>query len=149
MTASPTGMASSRKMAGNRGKTRGSTGPRTASGKARSSRNALRHGLAAARLPTSEPVDGDIERLAAAIAGPNPDSCRLHFARIAAEAELDVRRVRSVRLSLLAARTPVASAASDAEDEAHPSAATLPKLPCLDRYEQRASSRRNRALRLL
>jgi hypothetical protein len=84
--------------------------------------------------------------LASAIAGPNPDPCRLHFAKIAAEAEVDLRRVRAVRLSLLASRM---SAASEPAHGSHAPVATLPILPRLDRYEQRALSRRNRALRLL
>jgi hypothetical protein len=123
-------------------------GPRTAKGKARSSHNALQHGLAA-RLPWTGATGRDIECLASVIAGPNPDACRLHFARIAAEAELELRRVRAVRLSWLAATMPADVGASHLGHQTQVPAARLPNLLRLDRYEQRALSRRNRALRLL
>jgi len=141
-------MVSSRKIAANRRNARYSRGPRTAKGKARSRRNALRHGLAV-RLPWSGAIDREVERLAAQIVGPNPDPCRLHFAKIAAEAELELRRVRAIRVSLLASGMPAGSTASMPGQEPHAAAPTLLNLPRLDRYEQRALSRRNRALRLL
>jgi hypothetical protein len=141
-------MASSQKIAANRRNARQSTGPRSAEGKGRSKQNAFWHGLAV-RLPATGAIDLDVERLASAIAGANPDPCRWHFAKIAAEAELELRRVRTVRLSLLAASTSTGSAASEPDQETHAPAATLLALPRLDRYEKRALSRRNRALRLL
>ena len=98
-------MASPRKIAANRRNAQHSTGPRTANGKGRSKHNALRHGLAV-RLPTTGTIDRDVERLASAIAGPDPDPCRWHFAIIAAEAELELRRVRAVRLSVSHRQTP-------------------------------------------
>jgi hypothetical protein len=126
-----------------------STGPRTAQGKTRSKLNAWRHGLAAVRLPSTGAIDREVEHLSSAIAGPNPDPCREHFARIAAEAELELRRVRAARLSLLAASKPASSAPAESEEQLDASAATLLTLARMDRYEQRALSRRNRALRLL
>ena len=140
-------MASPQRIAANRRNARRSTGPRTATGKARAKRNAWQHGLAA-RLPCTDAVGSDVERLALAIAGPDPDPCRLHFANIAANAQLELRRIHAVRLSLLAAR-PHGSTASDAEQESPVPAATLLNLPRLDRYERRVLSRRNRALQLL
>jgi hypothetical protein len=141
-------MASPEQNAANRRNAQLSSGPRTAKGKARARLNALRHGLAA-RLPTVGSVDREVERLASAIAGSNSDTCRWHFAMIAAETELELRRVRAVRLSLLTAGSTADSTAQDAEHEAYVSTAMLLNLPSLDRYEQRALSRRNRALRLL
>jgi len=141
-------MVSSRKIAANRRNARYSRGPRTTKGKARSRRNALRHGLAV-RLPWSGAIDREVERLAAQIAGPNPDPCRLHFANIAAEAEFELRRVRARRLLLLASGTAAGSTASEPGRETRDRALTLLNLPRLDRYEQRALSRRNGALRLL
>ena len=57
-------MTSERRVAVNRRNARRSTGPRTRSGKARSSRNALRHGLTAERvvLPGEDPVAFDTLR---------------------------------------------------------------------------------------
>lgn len=141
-------MASPRKIAANRRNAQQSTGPRTAKGRGRSKHNALRHGLAA-RLATIGTIDRDVERLASAIAGPDPDPCRRHFAIIAAQAELELRRVRAVRLSSLTSRTPAGSSPPDPQQETESPATSLPNLLRLDRYEQRALSRRNRALRLL
>ena len=140
MIANVIAMASSQKIAANRRNAQCSTGPRTANGKGRARLNAFRHGLAAHLLATGA-VDPDVERLASAIAGPNPDSCRLHFASIAAETEFELRQVRARRRSLLALTT-------SAGEMLNPATACL-NLPRLDRYEQRALSRRNRALRLL
>jgi hypothetical protein len=141
-------MASPTKIAANRRNARQSTGPRSTKGKGRSKQNAFWHGMAV-RLPTTSAVDRDVERLASAIAGANPDLCRWHFAKIAAEAELELRRVRAVRLSLLAAGNSADVTALDADHGTCTSTAMLLNLPSLDRYEQRALSRRNRALRLL
>jgi hypothetical protein len=141
-------MASPKKIAANQRNAKLSTGPRTAKGKASSQQNALWHGLAMG-LAATDAVDRDVERLASAIAGANPDPCRLHFAKVAAEAELELRRVRATRLSLLASRSRPGSAGSEPEHETHAPATTLLNLPRLDRYERRAVSRRNRALRLL
>jgi hypothetical protein len=141
-------MASPQKIAANRRNAQHSTGPRTVKGKSRSKQNGLRHGLAVT-LPTIGVIGRDVERLASAIAGPDPDPCRRHFAIMAAEAELELRRVRAVRLSRLASQTPVGSSPPDPEQEANGLVGALPNLVRLDRYERRALSRRNRALRLL
>jgi hypothetical protein len=141
-------MASQRKVAANRRNAQRSTGPRTANGKARARLNALRHGLAV-QLSARGAGAREVERLASAIAGPNPDPCRLHFANIAAEAEFELRRVRAYRLSLVAWGTLAGPTASEPEREPQDRGATFCKLPRLDRYEQRALARRNRALRLL
>jgi hypothetical protein len=141
-------MASLRKITANRRNTQYSTEPLTPNGKGRSKHNALRHGLAV-RLPATGTVDRDVERLASAIAGPDPDPCCGHFAKIAAEAELELRRVHAIRLSLLAPRAPAGSAGPEPDHETHATTAALLVGPRLDRYERRALSRRNRALRLL
>jgi hypothetical protein len=90
-------MTSPEKVAANQRNAAYSTGPRTESGKARSKRNSLRHGLAA-KLHTTGHVSQEIKHLAAAIVGPDPDPSRLHFAIVAAEAEFELRRVRAARL---------------------------------------------------
>jgi hypothetical protein len=127
--------------------TRRSTGPRTTRGKARSKLNGWRHGLAAARLATTGTVDRDVERLASAIAGPNPDACRWHFAIMAAEVELELRRVRTARLERFGSTIAAGSSAPNAEHEQN-LAIVLPDLIRFDRHEPRALSRRNKALKL-
>jgi hypothetical protein len=144
-------MASSRRLAAsNQRNAQRSTGPRSRQGKARASRNAWRHGLAACATWTG-PLAPDLERLTDAIAGPNPDSCRRHFANIAAEAEFELRRVRAARLTLIAPLTAnlVETKDRDADADRPAPSAILKSLARLDRYERRATSRRNRALRLL
>ena len=139
-------MPSPKKRAANKRNATCSTGPRTATGKARSKRNSLRHGLAA-KLDTNGRTAPEVKSLALAIAGANPDPCRLHFAIVAAEAEFELRRVRAARLTALTSNKPdVSSIDLNLVLNAQPA---LLNLPHLDRYEGRALARRNRALRLL
>ena len=93
-------MSSSRKIATNRRNARRSTGPRSAAGKACSSRNALRHGLAISLASLPEKTL-EIEQLARTVAGEDAKPARLHYARIAAEAELELLRVRAARVALI------------------------------------------------
>ena len=84
-------MASERQLAANRANARKSTGPRSASGKKRASRNALKHGL-------TTPVSGaefirEIEALAGQIADDPEDRLRMVAARDAAAAQLELTRV--------------------------------------------------------
>jgi hypothetical protein len=92
-------MASDRKIAANRRNARQSTGPRSRLGKKHASRNAYRHGLTL-RVPSTS-LEKRLERLARRIAGRSQDEALLSFARTAAEAELELRRVRNVRISLI------------------------------------------------
>jgi hypothetical protein len=68
---------------------------------------------------------------------------------IAAEAELGLRQVRAVRFSWLTSKTPPGSSRGDQDQEGKGLATSLPNLIRLERYERRALSRRDRALRLL
>jgi hypothetical protein len=70
---------------------------------------------------------------------------------MAAEAEFELRRVRAARLTLIAPLVADLVETEDREADAdRPGpAAILKSLTRLDRYERRATSRRNRALRLL
>jgi len=88
-------MASDRKIAANRKNALRSTGPRSAAGKTRVSRNAVRHGLSA---PIADlPVSAEMDRLARKLAGEFATPQRLEQARIAAEAEFEILRVRAHR----------------------------------------------------
>ena len=93
-------MTSERKIRTNRANARASTGPKSAQGRARSARNAVRHGLS---LPVhSDPVlSEEVEALAREIAGPDPSAEIQELARRIAEAQYDLRRVRYARYQLL------------------------------------------------
>src|SRR6266487_3408778 len=110
-------MSSHRQIAANRRNARRSTGPRTPAGVKRAARNALRHGLT---IPLArDPVAcAEVNRLAAALVGPCPSPARLEQARIAAEAEFELRRVRAHRKSLLD-RKAVALAAHQHDENRH------------------------------
>jgi hypothetical protein len=93
-------LTSDRKIKANRDNARASTGPKTQHGRARSTRNALRHGLS---LPVVvDPALADeVAALARAIAGPDANADQQRLARQVAEAEVDLRRVLQARHHLL------------------------------------------------
>src|SRR6266545_3655258 len=142
-------MASAAKIAANRRNAQRSTGPRSAVGKARARHNAFRHGLC-------RPVGHDdvalalINNLAAAFAPDTLDGPEIEAAMFAAEAQVEILRVRRAKVDL------VNRAADHLRDE---DARSLPPeeratlafaqnaktLAAFDRYERRARSRRNRA----
>ena len=85
----------------NRRNARASTGPRTAAGKARVGKNALRHGLAIP-VALNPALADEIEHLARLIAGQGANRGLLERARSIAEAQVDLLRVRRARYALLA-----------------------------------------------
>ena len=92
-------MATQKQIEAKRRNARKSTGPRSASGKKRASRNALKHGL-------TTPISGavvtrEIEALARQIAGDPEDRLRMALARDAAEAQLDLARVQRVGVAFI------------------------------------------------
>jgi hypothetical protein len=93
-------MTGALKAESNRTNARSSTGPKTEWGKARSARNALRHGLS---LPVVEDpsLSLEIDALACQIAGKDASPEIQDLARRVAEAQIDLRRVRYVRYKLL------------------------------------------------
>ena len=93
-------MTSDRKIKANRANAQASTGPKTADGRARAARNALRHALS---LPVcSNPaLSEEVETLAREIAGPGANAETQDLARQVAEAQIDLRRVRYARHKLL------------------------------------------------
>ncbi|MBR0801133.1 hypothetical protein JQ615_37845 [Bradyrhizobium jicamae] len=92
-------MASERQIAANRRNAQKSTGPRSTQGKNRSGKNAFRHGL-------SRPLIGaefkrELEALVRQIVGDRKGKLAIEFARSAAEAELELARVRRLRAHLI------------------------------------------------
>ena len=94
-------MTSDRKTKSNRDNAQASTGPKTPRGRAHSARNARRHGLSLPVLADSG-LSEDVEALACEIAGASGTSEIHELARRIAEAQIDLRRVRSARHDLLA-----------------------------------------------
>jgi hypothetical protein len=136
-----------------------STGPKSAAGKAKVAKNALRHGLAIpARLDPA--LNREIGGFAELIAGASAPAFLLDCARRIPEAQIDLRRIRHVRfLAWSKVETdelkrgdalPELSQVSSGFDSFGPSAALnvfARQLLRLDRYERRALSRRRAAIR--
>jgi hypothetical protein len=93
-------MSSVRKIAANRRNAKKSTGPRSTFGRQRANRKAYRHGLAARSILSATSAK-QVERLARKIAGIRPGALTRELARSAAEAMLDLARVRQAKIALL------------------------------------------------
>ena len=123
-------MASEKQIQANRKNAKRSTGPKTAAGRARSRRNALRHGLSLPlTLDTEMAAKADRIRqsLVAEQAKPTQVVAAIGFA----QAQLDLLRIRAVRRQMMAVPDLVSG------DLTH-----LRRLVALDRYERRALARR-------
>jgi hypothetical protein len=130
--------ASDRQITANRRNAKKSTGPRSKAGREAARHNALRHGLAIA-IGNDPAFRGDIEKLVRALSSGKQEVS--DFAREAAEAELEVLRIRKIRAWLFDKFY--------LADTSFPArlAALSENLAKLERYERRAFSRRKRALR--
>jgi hypothetical protein len=134
------GVSSARKIAANRTSARSSTGPKTAQGRARAARNALRHGL---NVPIySDPaMTQELDMLAREIAGAGPHAEIGVRARGVAKAYLGLRRVRLARHRHLLdalradAQTDVASPIDIGAVKFALTASQTRKLLAMDRYE--------------
>jgi hypothetical protein len=139
-------MTSPTQIAANRRNGRRSRGPRTATGKSRASRNALRYGLAAIthRNPAQSPL---IERIARAICADDQNPLLLEHALTIAENEIVLIRVRAERVAAIERRYAITPKPSELRDELDAMHHAMPALERLARYERQAWSRRKRAVR--
>ena len=135
-------MPSDRKITANRNNAKKSTGPRSAAGREAARRNARRHGLAVA-IGGDPAFQEDIEKLAKALSLSSGAQQVSDHAREAAEAELDLARIRRVRAFLFETLYFADTSAPDGIADLNS------KLAKLERYERRAFSRRRRALRAM
>jgi hypothetical protein len=155
-------MASERQISANRRNAKKSTGPTTALGKKRSSKNAYTHGLS---LPVRNAgSQKQIEELSQLFAGDASDARFLGLAETAADAQADLERVRKVKTAMIERalvqtqggnRAPPKLLDSSGpllieEEEGEQSFVNavrhiLRDLTKINRYEKRAASRRNRA----
>jgi hypothetical protein len=92
-------MATERQIAANRRNASKSSGPRSAAGKKRASDNAYRHGLFSRHGRTA--VTQEIAALARIIAGEATGAIALEHARAAAEAEIELKRIRDAKRALI------------------------------------------------
>src|SRR6266511_423961 len=146
-------MTSPAKIAANRRNARRSTGPRSAAGKARARRNAFRHGLATPASLDHVAMDR-IDDLVVALTRDFLDQLELELATLAAEAQSEIERVRQAKVSMVNRayahlRDEGAGLLSAGERAALAFAGKTEILMACERYERRAISRRNRALRAL
>ena len=145
-------MATDKQITANRRNGALSRGPKTAAGKARSSRNALKHGLAIP-ITRNRATARKIQRAARQMA-PSTVGDSIRNAQIVAEATFELARVRAAFEAVVArmsiSHTSNAESGVTCNIGSGKSAApnrTLAELDKLDRYERRAFSRRRRALR--
>jgi hypothetical protein len=131
-------MVSDKQIAANRANAKRSTGPKTAVGKLKSSRNAYRHGLSGP-LPQDPATSAKVDRIASEIAGHQAGEHQKAAAQGFARAQIELLRIRSIRSEQ--------STKMDLNDCTPGNFRELKRLASLDRYERYALTKRRRSTR--
>jgi hypothetical protein len=143
-------LASEKKIQANRENARASTGPRTASGKAKASCNSKKHGLSLS-VRADPSLVAAVHDLGKEIAGEIAHIELMGPARRIAAAQFDLMRIRTARDALFSEATKILR-----NDNSTDNTCTTPlraiedvirQMMPLDRYERRALSRRKSAVR--
>jgi hypothetical protein len=121
-------VATEKQIAANRSNSKRSTGPKTAMGRSKSSRNAFRHGLSRPMTLDSSEVDS------IALVLEEADIRQVGTAKQLAQAQLELLRVRGIRRDLMASLDVERCGRED-----------LKRLIALDRYERIALTKRRKA----
>jgi hypothetical protein len=124
-------MATEKQIAANRENAKRSTGPKTAAGRSRSSRNAVRHGLS---CPLDFAMSEKADAIARILSSVGANDERLTSTMEVAHAQVELLRIRRVRAELMAA---IDVACCDPHQ--------LRRFVALDRYERYAHTKRRRA----
>ena len=130
-------MASEKQIAANRANAQKSTGPKTAAGKLKSSRNAYRHGLSCPLRfdPSFDPIfSAKADAISRALMGQDENEYNFRLALEFAHAQLELQRIRATRMDL-----------TETFDLNQPDIQTLKRMAALDRYERYAHTKRRRA----
>jgi len=131
-------MPTERQIRANRANAQRSTGPRTAVGKLKSSRNAYRHGLSGA-MPLHLSSAAKVNLIAREFASEHAMEDRLASAAHFASAQTELIRIRAIRTDQFAK--------VDLNDISN--LKELERLAALDRYERYALTKRRRASKKL
>ena len=130
-------MASEKQIAASRANARRSTGPRTALGKLKASRNAFRHGLSIP-LQSNHAGSEEIHALVKALVEGDTSEVKLLAANNVALVQLEHARIRKTRAVFF---NDINVGVDDAQN--------LKRLAALDRYERIANAKRRKAAKTL
>jgi hypothetical protein len=131
-------LATEKQIAANRANAKHSTGPRTAAGKLKSSRNAYRHGLSSS-MPLDLPGAAEVNLIARELAGEHAADDRLASAADFASAQMQLLRIRAIRANEFA----------KVDSDESGNLKELGRLAALDRYERYALTKRRKASKQL
>jgi hypothetical protein len=131
-------MTSEKQIAANRANAKKSTGPRTAAGKLKSSRNAFRHGLSGP-LPPDPITLAKIDSIAGLLGREQTSEDGPESATDFARAQVELLRIRSIRSEQMAKL--------DLNDGTGGNMPGLKRLAALDRYERYALTKRRQSSR--